>query len=264
MSWRIFSSMIAVLLMITAFLKAKVLMSDPYQNVIFAPWIQALAISFEFGLAFWLLSGWQANMAKRVTTITFSVLALVSLYLVWIGQTSCGCLGEIKVSPWWSFGLDVAIAISTLFFRPQENLFSSRDLGQIGIGSSVIVGLVGVGLFTLSSNPSVLLASVQGRSLVVVPGVVDLGADKVGAKRNFKVEVKNLSNKVVTVSGGTAGCGCVATKSLPVTIPPNGTVEVEVVVTFKGTHGVFSRDFVLYSDTSERLTKTRFSGVVIE
>lgn len=265
MRWRIFSSLIAVMLMITAFLKAMGLISDPYQNLIFAPWVQALTVGFEFGLAFWLLSGWRANTARKVTIITFGAFAAISLYLACIGQASCGCLGEVvKISPWWMFGLDAIIAISALFFNPKEDVFCFRDLGHIGMGSSAIIGLVGVALFTLFDNPNVLLASVQGKSLAVVPGVVDLGADQVGTKKTFKIGVKNLSSKSITVSGGTAGCGCVATKSLPVTIPPHGTVDIDISVTFKGTPGVFSRDFVLYSDTSERITKTRFSGVVTE
>jgi hypothetical protein len=57
-------------------------------------------LEMETVLALWLLSGWRRSWAWLATSVVFILFTLASLYMAWHGRSSCGCFGEVPVSPW--------------------------------------------------------------------------------------------------------------------------------------------------------------------
>jgi hypothetical protein len=64
-----------------------------------SPSVRLGVIVWESVLALWLLSWWAPAGAWFGAVTTFSVFALVSVQMVWVGQASCGCLGVVRTPP---------------------------------------------------------------------------------------------------------------------------------------------------------------------
>ncbi len=65
--------------------------------------------------------------------------------------------------------------------------------------------------------------------------------------------------------GGTTTCGCIATRDLPIELPPHESKSITVQMTFRGSPGRFLHRFVLYTDDDDqRLVTARFAGRVTE
>ena len=75
------------------------------------PWKQGALVSWELVLALWLASGvlWQA--ATRTAMGTFGLFASVSLAMAANGRSTCGCMGQVQVSPWLMFTVDASLVV---------------------------------------------------------------------------------------------------------------------------------------------------------
>jgi hypothetical protein len=83
-----------------------------------SPTVQFLAVEWEIVLGIWLLVGRKPFRAWLAASLTFLLFAGVSLHLGLIGQTSCGCFGSVKASPWHAFAVDVSALIVLGIARP--------------------------------------------------------------------------------------------------------------------------------------------------
>ena len=68
-----------------------------------------LLIAAEFGLGFLVLTGIYWSYMRRALFVVFLGFACYALFLALQGEESCGCFGQLKVSPWWTFLLDVLV-----------------------------------------------------------------------------------------------------------------------------------------------------------
>lgn len=246
------------LLLVTALLK----LQGPARGalgqntILFSPRVQFAVMEVEALLGLWLLSGRARRAAWFFAVAFFLAVAGVSLYLGLMGQSSCGCFGRIRVSPWSAFGLDVGCLAALGLSRPSfgrgqgHNAVDSHRLREAftivgGVGAILAVCLGGI-LLAGGSRPGDFLARVRGDRITVEPPVTDMGSGERGQKCRFTVRLHNHTDRTITIVGGTTTCACIATDDLPVSIPPGGSVPLTVRTGFKGTPGMFQQEFQFY------------------
>lgn len=109
----------AALLLVAALLKAQLLFTDPALGVTHGwRWLQAGLVEYELLLAAWLLCGVGLHWGRRIALVTFVGFGCYAFFRGVSGEASCGCYGRVAVSPWWSFGMDAALALSLLVWKP--------------------------------------------------------------------------------------------------------------------------------------------------
>lgn len=120
--------------------------------------------AMEAGLAVWLLSGVHPVWAWRTTLGSFVVFAAMSLAKVVAGDTSCGCFGDLEVSPWLSFMLDATVIASLIVWRPRASRpdatsIAGIGLGQLAAGLLVVQSTIFTIALTRGSDDSAVLAA---------------------------------------------------------------------------------------------------------
>ena len=100
---------LGLLLLSAAGLKAHAFWSETAQPIMLlsSPRAQVAIIETEALLGLWLMTGLYVRAARWIALSFFGVLASVSLYLAFLGESSCGCFGRVQVNPWFSFAIDV-------------------------------------------------------------------------------------------------------------------------------------------------------------
>ena len=177
--------------------------------------------------------------------LLYTLLAGVSVYLIAVGQPSCGCFGRVEVSPWISLSLDLAAVALLAVFRP-ANVLATRQIGWQPLAATLAVG--GLLLAATSETAARELARLRGEALLVSGGDADAGTAPKGESRGVPVTVENLTGHDLHLIGGTASCACVATGDLPLTIPAHGRATAEVWIKFTGEAGQFKHTFKWYTD----------------
>jgi hypothetical protein len=247
-----------------------------------SPALQLAVIEAEALIGLWLLSGWASRGAWIAALVLFTLLAAASLYLALTGQRSCGCLGRVTVSPWWMLLVDVSAIAALLIWRPQrgatdENTGKPRGESSSLAGLKALAGLktlagaaailviLGGGVLFFFDTPAEALARLRGESVTVDPRVSDVGEAAAGEQRTFTIQLTNRTAKPIRVVGGTTSCACIATKDLPITLPPAESQEISVQIRFTGSAGRFSHRFTLNTDDDvQPLVIARFAGRVVE
>jgi hypothetical protein len=265
------------LLLTAAGFKAYALWTDPSPALswFFSPRWQVALIEGETLLGLWLLSGLAMRWAWLLAQVGFILLAGVSLYLALAGKPSCGCFGKLTISPWYTFGLDVAAVAALWYWRPTASSLST-SLGDspnrllrpsLYLVSGVTFILVGCfTVFWLAfPSPSAALAFLRGESLTVEPSVVDVGSGLRGEERDFSFEIQNYTNHPICLMGGTVGCRCITTGGLPLTLPAGVARSVTGKLEFKGRAGEFQYPITLYTDDgTHSVVIARVTGKVVE
>ncbi len=228
------------------------------------PWLQMAAAEWEVVLGLWLLSGAARRGAWLAAFATFVAFAAVSGYLGWQGVASCGCFGAIPASPWWAFGVDVGALALLAVGRPRADVRSASQSGwpaMLGVAGVLLVGLTGYGTARYGS-PAAAIARLRGDVLLAEPDVLVLGATAPGRMLDGVVHISNLSDRPVRLVGGTSDCSCIATDSLPLTIPAGDTVAVPITLRVPATAaGTFTRTAELRTDHDrQRTIRLRLSG----
>lgn len=227
------------------------------------PGVQAATIVWELLLGAWLLCS-VAPFGSWLSAIgTFTLLAGISGYLGWIGQATCGCFGTIKASPWHAFSVDVVAVGLLVVGHPRwvivnkvqdggwRRLVSPAAYFVLGV-CAILACLTSIGAWVYGS-PEVALARLRGESMVVKPEFVDCGAGKPGDKLEAVMELYNWSDNPIRIYGGTSDCSCIATKDLPVTIPPGESRSIPVIVRVpKSAPGAFTRYVLLFTDCEKQ------------
>jgi len=110
---------VAILLLAAAGLKAYELIRWPVHTHLISHGARIAEILCEMFLGLWLLSGVHVRLARIIALTAFGAFSAVSLYHVLHGDYSCGCFGPVKVNPWWTLALDLAVMAALLAFRPR-------------------------------------------------------------------------------------------------------------------------------------------------
>lgn len=146
--------LVGLLLVFAAVLKAVELVTVPTVALMHSlgPYFLPLEIGVELAVGLLILSGLYWRKLRWFVLLLFAAFAGYSLYLAVSGATSCGCFGPLHVNPWWTFGLDCAVALgllaSALFERrsPWKELESSDTWLPIKVASrrravAVVMGI---------------------------------------------------------------------------------------------------------------------------
>jgi len=104
---------VGVLLIGAAALKAIELLSEPAVALTspVGPWFLSAEVGVELGIGLLMLSGLYWRQVRWLALLLFTAFAAYSLSLALGDAASCGCFGSLKVHPWWTFMLDVAIVL---------------------------------------------------------------------------------------------------------------------------------------------------------
>jgi hypothetical protein len=78
---------------------------------VWGPPVHVLICHVEVAVGGWLISGYKPRVATAVAGCGFAVFAVVNLFRVIYGETSCGCFGRLEVPPLYTFALDVLLAL---------------------------------------------------------------------------------------------------------------------------------------------------------
>jgi hypothetical protein len=213
---------------------------------------QLAIVEIEGVMGLWLVSGVYPRASMLVGCAFFGFLASVSLYLALAGRSSCGCFGRISVDPWATFAFDVAACLALAVARPPAEMPDpSRWLHALGRTSLRVSGLLliaGTFFYLVVNDPGGALGRLRGDSVTIEPPVCDCGSGSVGSERVVQVQITNRSDHSIRVTGASADCRCVATRSLPLSLAQGETRAIDVAAQFLGSPGRFRHRFKLFTD----------------
>jgi Protein of unknown function (DUF1573)/Peptidase C39 family len=114
-----FWALLGVLLIVAAVLKGYHAAHDgaPSAQVFNSTKLYVLLVVAEYLLGLWLLTGLYRKVTRLATMLVFLGLTEAALWLAITGQSSCGCLGRVQLSPWFAVGIDVAIFVGLALLR---------------------------------------------------------------------------------------------------------------------------------------------------
>ena len=222
-----------------------------------SPRVQLVGLEVEALVGVWLLSGFARRGAWLAAVTLFALLGAVSVYLVAVGQPSCGCFGRVEVSPWVSLALDTVCVLALLATRPAGGWQLSSRTVLATAGAAATLGLLAFGATTPAAGQA--LARLRGEELIVSGGDADAGTAPQGETRDVPVTIENVTSADLHLIGGTASCACVATGDLPLTVPAGGQVTAHVTIKFTGQAGQFKHTFLWYTDSH---AQPRLSGSI--
>jgi hypothetical protein len=212
--------------------------------------VQTATVVWELILGIWLLSQRGRFLAWVLGTVTFLTFAVVSGTLGFIGQADCGCFGVIKASPWVAFSVDVVALLVLAIAKPRwagwpVERSSFKLVGSCAAGLLVTLSVAQYAL----GGVETVLAKLRGLPFQTSPSVLDFGTGEAGTTIDRQLTVKNYKAVPLRLIGGTSDCSCLATQSLPITIPANSQAEVTIRLRIPaGTPGELARLVELYTD----------------
>jgi hypothetical protein len=161
-------------LMVAAVLKGYQLATEPTPEVgvLTSRWFLIAVVEFEWAFGLWMISGLSPTVTRYGAIVCFATFACIALFKGLSGEQSCGCFGQVTVSPWSALVFDVLAVAGLLLSRPEVGssrigLIRARIAG-VGFGS-LLVGIPGV-LAMANYSPTIVAAdgSIVGPGGVVV------------------------------------------------------------------------------------------------
>ncbi len=216
-----------------------------------------LACVGELALGLWLVCGAFPAVARATAICCFALFLVVSLTSAWNGHVSCACFGSLRVSPWFSALLDIAVLV----------LLTVAGRRQRPVGSHWRV-FTAVVLFFAIASPGLWSIQLNRHAglLTISPDLLDLGTVKPGERIESVFTIVNPTERECAGVDVTSTCACL-TFALPRTIPPkqsvigevlldlakepNFTGSMEVLVTGLGDEGVFLFQFTVLVSVRE-------------
>ena len=265
-------SFLGVLLLLAAGLKMHGAAFDPVRptGLLALPAVRFGIILIEIVLGLWFLSGLQRAQAWLVAIGIFTLFALVSARQGWIGEASCGCFGNVVVSPWLAFAIDLTALALLLMVKPSRaDLVAAlptirRFAPAALVGLFALVVATGYAIWAYGSLASTL-AHLRGELVSIQPQIVDLGTAEIGEGRTARVDIVNFSPAEVFIFGGTSDCSCTVAEDLPVRIPSGEAKAIRVKVRMPGQPGQFTRRAKLMTDADgARTIQFHITGRSIE
>ncbi len=253
--WRRVSVVIVAIYLLSAVL-LKSLGRGTNENSL-SPAVQMLAMQAEVIVGAWLLIGRLRTISWLVASALFVVLTLVSASSALSGHSDCGCFGPVRVNPWITTGFNFTAILFLLFGRPVYTQFSL-------IWSTVVVGTLSIfsGLVAFLANGILgdkIMANLQGNLVYVSPSVADIGVHPPGTVKTIRNKIFNRSAKPFRVIGGSVSCNCTLVNHLPILVPANEIVEIEIEMKFHGEPGLFAHNYQLFTDLAKQ---PKLTGIV--
>lgn len=214
LSYSVVSRFLAALLLTAAVLKLNGLAVDPVgrMGLFTMPAFQIAVVEFELFLAAWLLWGKRPLDSWATALGVFAIFTAVSAYEGWIGRASCGCFGQLSVSPWYAFGIDLTVLVALILGRPDLTAVSHQPWlllmsilpALYGLGGAIVIlaSLAGLANWVYGS-PDAALAHLRGERISLYPRTVDVGTGAPGEVREAAFEVVNRTDHPIRLIGGT-------------------------------------------------------------
>jgi hypothetical protein len=79
-----------------------------------------LQVGAELAIGLLALSGFYWRRLRWIALVLFIGFAAYSFHLATTGATSCGCFGPLRIHPWWTFGLDLAVVLGLVLSFPTD------------------------------------------------------------------------------------------------------------------------------------------------
>jgi hypothetical protein len=131
--------------------------------------------------------------------------------------------------------------------------------------SVAILGIFGSYLIVRYGSLNAGINAMRGEQVSLEPSHIEAGIALKGTRKVFSVILTNNLDTAVTILGGTSSCKCVATKGLPIVLPPHGSAQLPIHVHFTGDPGPFRQYFEFQTNAeADRRILGRVSGAVAE
>jgi hypothetical protein len=88
-------------------------------------WFNVFVVEFELFFGIWLIFGLLPKLTWFTTIGLFSIFLAVSFYKTISGASTCGCWGNVEISPVYTVLLDVLVIGLLITFRPYNQWFYS-------------------------------------------------------------------------------------------------------------------------------------------
>jgi hypothetical protein len=183
-SWRgscLIPGSVAILLLVASALKAYQLTWTPLPetDLLTSKWFLIPIIEFEFVTAAALLLGILPRHTQKAAIVLFVVFLGTSLYQGAIGKWSCGCFGDVRISPWLTATIDAVTIVALICWRPShagKPVFNLARHQWIRRGMACVILLGSVALLggALPRKP----ANIADDGLISGQGVVLLEPNK--------------------------------------------------------------------------------------
>lgn len=164
---------VAILLLIAAAAKARV-MGIAAGSLSVHEWPQLIGLSSEFLFGVWLLSGRCPKVLRWSSVAWISVFACIAFAKGVMGLEGCGCFGDIEISPWVTFTLDLAIVRVLAVASTTDSAIITRYLGSNRLRWAAVLVVVAIFCTAIAfplRSPLALSAGVtfDGHGLHVLP-----------------------------------------------------------------------------------------------
>ncbi len=188
-------------------------------------WLSLAGTGFEFFLGTWLLVGFFPRAARWLTLACFVGFLAVAVTKAVQGEESCGCLGNLRVSPWYTAVFDVAVVLAVAFARPRfsPTVWWKERLVLLAGVFALAVG----GTFTLYAYATDLSRGLAVRG----PNVIEFGEVAQNQVLTHTFTVENLGQYAVEVAQTTSSCSCTTTENLDgKRLEPGGSLDIPVLL----------------------------------
>lgn len=131
-----------------------------------------------------------------------------------------------------------------LHIRPAAKWF-----GASVFGAGLILSMIALTLTLKFGSLGTGLAYLRGERLVFVPQTLEIGSGDENERRDYRLQLVNLSDRPIKIFGARANCGCiVVTDELPLEVPGHGSRLLAGTITFTGQGDDLSHSITVYSD----------------
>jgi len=154
----------------------------------------------EFALGAWFISGVAVLAARWTAAVLFLAFSIISASAGVAGAPSCGCMGNLTISPWIIFGFDLTVLLLLLFLRFKANWQpADRFAIRLMLGTGIACA-VGVSILTASfGSLAAAWASIKNQPIAIDPVVVSLGECRAGEPMEAHVAFTNLTSERIQV-----------------------------------------------------------------
>ena len=110
--------LLGLMLVAAGGLKALQLATEPVvaRGIFESRWVLLVAIEIELLLGLLLLVGLYPQQTRRAAMLLFGLLAGVALTKILSGESSCGCFGTMRLSPWFALAQVAQFLANPIFF----------------------------------------------------------------------------------------------------------------------------------------------------
>jgi hypothetical protein len=121
--WHLVRLAVAGLLLTASALKCWQLATAPVvgTSLLDSRWLLMATVEFELFFGIWLLANIWAKPTWAAALACFGLFTCVSVCKALAGYATCGCFGAVQIWPGWTAGMDLAIVLLLLRWRPSAS-----------------------------------------------------------------------------------------------------------------------------------------------